>query len=261
MDKKWEEILISWPKWKKSLETARIMIENKYGDVADLISGAKCEVHEKEGDLSGQNFSISVNDEQWIKWEIETELECVAGDFIEREIGLRSSTYLHDTFVDAWISSVSILFERDGRMQRSLQLEMEREIRSPEHRLILFGSRAKSKSDNRIWNSVSWFDEGMSHREVAEYLNKITWPFDNEKARRHGGGRPKREDTTDIEAIICYILSYLRKPSLREGGIARKFGWRSRLNNYRKLENRRVRKRLTRGRQIIAEHKLSIITQ
>lgn len=164
MLEKCEAALKSWPKWNKSLEIARARMETKYGNVANLIAGAKVECEVKDKGSSGKSSRLFVNNEQWTKWEIETELESAASDFVKREMGLRSDTEFHDIFVSIWVSSISPLFRRDIRIERETQHEIEYEGNP---RLIQLESKVKDKKDDRIWNSISWYQDAVSHREVV----------------------------------------------------------------------------------------------
>lgn len=78
------EALKSWPKWKRSLEIARAKMESKYGNVANLIAGASVECEVIDEGSSSETVQLFVNNEQWTKWKIETELDNTAKDFVKR---------------------------------------------------------------------------------------------------------------------------------------------------------------------------------
>ncbi|MFC1931183.1 hypothetical protein ACFLXJ_03150 [Chloroflexota bacterium] len=220
---KCKEALNSWLVWKESLEIARAKIQKKYGDVDKLIAGAKIEYEVLSKGLPEENIEFSVNSAQQKKWKIETRLEDIAKDFVIREIGLCADTYIHNVFVGIWVSSISPLFNIDVIEERELQEEMESEYR--DSRKIYLQTKEKSTTDKRLWSSVSWYHETVSHHEVAEFLKKLVeWPITKEMARKRSGGRGQKKDTIEIEAVVCALLK--DKQGLKYKEINQIFKWK-----------------------------------
>lgn len=246
-EEKWQQALEKWRIWTDSQQEARAEIETRYADKLPLIKDAKVKVTRKR-DASG-GLRIRINHEQWVKWEIETAIEGMADHFVTHEMGLPRHSDAYRIFFNYWVVASFPDFARQVRLRPA----DEELVKGP---TVIIESRRDKKTGNRFVRSVSWYADEVDHHRIAEFLCRMDqWPIGESRERRHAGGRPREEERTVPEAIVCHIL----RKKMSEGRIGRAFGWKTRWkvcnrSGEGKFTCRLVWKRLKLAKDIFKNH-------
>ncbi|MFC1980836.1 hypothetical protein ACFLVN_01130 [Chloroflexota bacterium] len=103
MPEKWQEALTRWKEWVDSVDKARSAVGQRYGSLSQLVAHSKTETLEKHDSQNGA-FTIKLNKEAQILWDIDDELGETARKFVSCNIGLDPHSLLHFIFVEHWMN-------------------------------------------------------------------------------------------------------------------------------------------------------------
>jgi len=103
---KWQKALNHWDKWLGSIKDTRSLVEEKYGDLEDLLMTGYLEVVTEGKDNSITAINIEADEKGRAIWALYDEVEDIGGKFISHEIGLKSNSELHQLFLAYWVHLV-----------------------------------------------------------------------------------------------------------------------------------------------------------
>jgi hypothetical protein len=255
MPEKWQQALSHWDKWNRSIMKTRAKIEKEHGNISALLERAETIWPEGVDDPIRLIQDAKRNKEAEILWNLYDEVENIGSEFVTKEIGLKSGSYLNYIFLNYWIHSVIPELTQDydqGYYLLEYQAEADKRNVWPYSRVIRRPGKVV------IIDNVNWIRGEVSPSEIPTIIGHMKWRSSARLLKRAAGGRPSEQNEADIEAVVCYVLGY--KKGLTEGGIGRIFGWKTRNNDLNKLVSRQVRKRLKRARELMQKEDYRKIT-
>lgn len=207
MLEKWQEALRHWDAWVESIKQTKAFLQDRHGDLSQLLSHSEIVWPEDEDGSSGVSLKPETNKEALILWNLYDEVEEIGSTFILNKIGLKPGLELHKVFLNHWVHLVIPELTEDYDPKYYLQEYMAEYLVKKEKTYFWhFSKPTKWLGNDEIIDSIHWCRGKINTREIVAKLKEIKWPSSSQVRMERDSDRRSEQDRINTEAIVCAIL-------------------------------------------------------
>ncbi|MFC1956912.1 hypothetical protein ACFLVY_01265 [Chloroflexota bacterium] len=252
---KWQIALNKWDKWVESVKQTKELIQDKYGDLNQLISRSETIWPEDEEVTLVTIRNVERNQEAQALWNLYDKVSEIGSKFVSTAIGLRPNSELFKVFLDYWVHLVLPELTEDYDSDYYSQEYIAEHLAKKERAFFWhFSKPTVWLGNDEIIDSIHWCRGKLNTGEIIEKLQKTKWPSIEYVIRKADSGRPSEEDKINLEAIVCYVLNRKQRPKLTYKEIASIFSWKTHEGSSGSLTSNTVRNRVKLGKELLQRY-------